>query len=182
MVRSRGQKRGSVAGGAKSEFDHRVLDVRRTARVVAGGRRFSFRVTEAVGDRKGQVGLGVGKGASVAEAIDKAVFQAKKGIFRIPLTAARSIPHETEAKFSAASVILKPAREGRGLVCGGPLRPIADLAGIRDLTAKILGRTPNKLNNARAAMEALKKLKPEARSPIQSGTKPEKISDPASPE
>ncbi|MBI4137822.1 MAG: 30S ribosomal protein S5 [Candidatus Sungbacteria bacterium] len=143
----------------KSEFDHAVLDVRRTARVVAGGRRFSFRALVAVGNRKGKVGVGIGKGLDVASAVEKAVFQGKKSAFEIPLTPVYSIPHEARAKFSAARVVLKPAREGRGLVTGGPVRPIADLAGIKNMTSKILGRTPNKLNNARAVIEALKKLR-----------------------
>lgn len=143
----------------RSDTDQKVLDIRRTARVVAGGRRFSFRATVIVGDRNGRVGLGLGKGASVADAVDKGAFQAKKNLIVVPLTAAKSIPYAVEAKFSASRVVLKPGREGRGIVAGGPVRVLADLAGIRNLTAKILGRTPNKLNNARATMEALKKLK-----------------------
>lgn len=140
-------------------MDQKVLDIRRTARVVAGGRRFSFRATVVVGDRNGRVGLGIGKGTSVAEAVEKGAFQAKKDVFGFPLNDARTVPHETEAKFAAARVVLKPAREGRGLVAGGPVRVIAELGGIRNLTAKVLGRTPNKLNNAKATIEALKKLK-----------------------
>lgn len=136
-----------------------MLDIRRTARVVAGGRRFSFRATIVVGDRNGRIGLGLGKGASVADAVDKGAFQAKKHLIVVPLTPAKSIPHAVEAKFAASRVLLKPGREGRGIVAGGPVRMLADLVGIRNLTAKILGRTPNKLNNARATMEALKKLK-----------------------
>ena len=143
----------------KSEFDQSVLDIRRTARVVAGGRRFSFRATVVVGNRKGTVGVGVGKGPDVSNAIEKAVFQAKKRLISIPINDKKTIPHEVAAKASASRVILKPAREGSGLVAGGPVRIIADLAGIKNLTSKILGRTANKLNNARATMEALKKLK-----------------------
>lgn len=143
----------------RPDMDQKVLDIRRTARVVAGGRRFSFRAAVVVGNRNGQVGLGMGKGPSVAEAVEKGVFQAKKQIITIPLSGHKSIPHAVEAKFSAARVLLKPAREGRGLVAGGPVRVLADLAGIKNLTAKVLGRTPNKLNNARATVEALKKLK-----------------------
>ncbi|OGZ97545.1 MAG: 30S ribosomal protein S5 [Candidatus Sungbacteria bacterium RIFCSPLOWO2_02_FULL_54_10] len=146
-------------GQRRSEFDQKVLDIRRTARVVAGGRRFSFRATVVVGDRNGRVGLGIGKGVSVAEAVEKGAFQAKKEVFSFPLNEARTVVHETEAKFAAARVVLKPAREGRGLIAGGPVRVIADLGGIRNLTAKILGRTPNKLNNAKATIEALKQLR-----------------------
>ncbi|OHA02970.1 MAG: 30S ribosomal protein S5 [Candidatus Sungbacteria bacterium RIFCSPHIGHO2_02_FULL_52_23] len=156
----RGQKPNSDSRQrARPDMDQKVLDIRRTARVVAGGRRFSFRATVVVGNRNGRVGLGIGKGPSVAEAVEKGVFQAKKQVITIPLSEAKSIPHAVEAKFSAARVILKPARQGRGLVAGGPVRVLADLVGIKNLTAKVLGRTPNKLNNARATMEALKKLK-----------------------
>lgn len=143
----------------KSEFDQRVLDVRRTTRVVAGGRRFTFRATVAIGNRKETVGVGVGKSADVASAVAKAVEDAKKHLTFVALTEAHSISREVTGKESAARVLLKPAKEGRGLVAGGPIRAIADLAGIRNLTAKILGRTQNKLNNARATIEALKKLK-----------------------
>lgn len=145
----------------RSEFDQKVLDIRRTARVVAGGRRFSFRAAVVVGDRNGRVGLGLGKGTSVAEAVEKGAVQAKKAVFVFPLNAARTVAHAIEAKFAAARVVLKPAREGRGLIAGGPVRVIAELGGIRNLTAKVLGRTPNKLNNAKATIEALKKLKSE---------------------
>lgn len=142
----------------KSEFEQGVLDVRRTARVVAGGRRFSFRATVVVGNRNGKVGLGVGKGADVSSAIEKGVHQAKKNIIMVSLTDKHSILYEVRSKVSASRILLKPAREGKGLIAGGPVRLIADLAGIKNLTSKILGRTTNKLNNARATIEALKKL------------------------
>lgn len=156
-----GNQRSGDRGQRRSEFEQKVLDIRRTARVVAGGRRFSFRAAVVVGDRKGRVGLGMGKGISVAEAVEKGAFQAKKAIFSFHLTDAWTIAHETEAKFAASRVVLKPAREGRGLVAGGPVRAVAELGGIRNLTAKILGRTSNKLNNAKAVIVALKKLKSE---------------------
>lgn len=142
----------------KPDFDQKVLDIRRTARVVAGGRRFTFRATVVVGNHNGKVGLGVGKGVDVSGAVEKAVFQAKKHLMQIPITKTKTIPYGVEGKCAAARVMLKPAREGKGLVAGGPIRVIADFAGIRNLTAKILGRTPNKLNNGKATMVALKKL------------------------
>lgn len=157
MVRS--VRSGQIKIREKSEFEQGVLDIRRTARVVAGGRRFSFRATVVVGNRKGKIGLGVGKGADVSSAIEKGVYQAKKDIIMIPLTDHRSIPHEVRSKVSASRILLKPAREGKGLMAGGPVRLIADLAGIKNLTSKILGRTTNKLNNARATIAALKRLK-----------------------
>ena len=143
----------------KSEFDQKVLDLRRTARVVAGGRRFSFRATVVIGNRNGKVGLGLGKGADVSTAVEKGVNQAKKHLVFVNLGDKKTISKEVEVKYAAARILLKPAREGRGLVVGGPIRVIAELAGIKNLTGKILGRTPNKLNNARATMEALQKLK-----------------------
>ncbi|MDP3770516.1 MAG: 30S ribosomal protein S5 [Candidatus Sungbacteria bacterium] len=149
-------------GREKSEYDQKVLDLRRTARVVAGGRRFSFRATLVVGNRNGKVGVGLGKGPDVASSVEKAVFQAKKNIIVVPLNDKKTIPHEVTAKYKAAKIILKPAREGKGLVAGGPIRVIADMAGVKNLTAKILGRTTNKVNNARAVIEALRKLAPKA--------------------
>lgn len=143
----------------RSEFDQAVLDIRRTARVVAGGRRFSFRATIVVGNRKGKVGVGTGKGADVSGAIEKGSFQAKKNLIYVPITEKKSIPHMVFGKMAAARVLLKPANEGRGLVAGGPVRVIADLAGVKNLTAKIIGRTANKLSNARATIEALRHLK-----------------------
>ena len=158
MMAMRQRGGGDSRGRRQSEFDQKVLDIRRTARVVAGGRRFSFRATVVVGDRAGRVGVGIGKGAAVADAVEKGAAHARKEIIRVPLTDTGTIPHEVAAKFSAARVILKPAPAGRGIVAGGPIRIIADLAGIKNISAKIMGRTPNKLNNARATIEALKKL------------------------
>lgn len=143
----------------KPEYDQKVLDLRRTARVVAGGRRFSFRATLVVGNRNGKVGIGLGKGPDVASAVEKAVFQAKKNIIVVVMNDKKTIPHAVTAKYKAARIILKPAREGKGLMAGGPIRVIADMAGVKNLTAKILGRTTNKVNNGRAVIEALRKLK-----------------------
>lgn len=142
----------------KSEYDQKVLDLRRTARVVAGGRRFSFRATVIVGNRMGKVGMGLGKGPDVASAVEKAVYQAKKHVMILLLTDEKTIAHQVSAKYKAARVVLKPAHKGRGLIAGGPVRVIADLAGIKNLTAKILGRTVNKVNNARATFKALRSI------------------------
>lgn len=159
MVKIRERKPRQEHEREKSEFDQAVLDIRRTARVVAGGRRFSFRATVAVGNRNGKIGVGVGKGSAVSEAVEKGVNQAKKHIFVVPITDKKTIPYAVEGKMSAARVLLKPGREGRGLVAGGPVRIVADLAGIKNLTSKILGRTANKLNNSFAVVDALKKIK-----------------------
>lgn len=136
----------------------KVLDLRRVTRVVAGGKRFRFRVTIVMGDEKGKVGVGIAKGLDVQAAVGKAKSEAVKNLFTIPLKG-RTIPHEVEAKFSAANVRIKPAVEGHGLKAGGAVRVVLSMAGVKDVTAKCLGRTPNKLTNALATVEALKKLK-----------------------
>ncbi len=143
----------------KSEFDDKVLEVRRVTRVVAGGKRFSFRATIVIGDRRGRVGVGVAKGLDVAAAVQKAKHQAIKNIVHVELKDKRTIIYDVEAKYSAARVLLKPARPGNGLIAGGSCRAILELAGVKDISAKILGRTTNKLTNAMATIEALKKLK-----------------------
>jgi len=142
----------------KPEFEQKLLDVTRTARMVAGGRRFSFRAVVIIGNKKGKVGVGVAKGADVSMAVEKAVRQAKRFLITVPITKDGSITDKVEAKYSAAKVMLKPAAKGRGVIAGGTVRAICNLAGIENITAKILGRTNNKLNNARATMLALKKL------------------------
>lgn len=136
----------------------KVLDLRRVTRVVAGGKRFRFRATVILGDEKGKVAVGIAKGLDVASAVSKAKNAAQKNILNITLKG-RTIPHEVEAKFSAARVRIKPAVEGHGLKAGGAVRVVLSLAGVKDATAKCLGRTPNKLTNALATIEALKKLK-----------------------
>lgn len=165
--RGGGRERGGPGGrrgrreGARSEekpeFDQRIIDIRRVARVMAGGRRFSFSVAIVIGNRKGQVGVGLGKGGDTSLAIAKALRQAKKNLITVPLTKGNSIPHQSKAKYCAALVELRPAR-GRGLVAGSAVRAVLDLAGINDVSAKIFSRSKNKLNNARAAHLALSRL------------------------
>ncbi len=142
----------------KDEFQEQTLDMRRVVRVMAGGKRFRFRATIVIGDLRGRVGVGMGKGLDVQQAIAKAQRDARKHLIVVPLSK-RTIPHEVEAKFSAARIRLKPAREGHGLVAGGAARAVLSLAGIKDVTAKTLGRTPNQVTNALATFEALKQLK-----------------------
>jgi small subunit ribosomal protein S5 len=143
----------------KEEFKEKVLDLRRVTRVVAGGKRFSFRATVVIGDENGRVGVGVASGIDLNQAISKAKAAAKKDIVHLELKDKRTIPHEVEAKYSAARVIIKPAKKGNGLKAGSAIRSVLALAGVKDASAKALGRTPNKLTNALAALEALKKLK-----------------------
>lgn len=140
------------------EFKDQVIDLRRVTRVTKGGKRMRFRATIVVGNNKGKVGVGIAKGADVMEAISKAKFQAKKNIIDVKMKG-RSIPHKVEAKFSSAVVMIKPAPSGHGLMAGGAPRVVLAMAGIADVTAKCISRTPNKLTNAIATIEALKQLK-----------------------
>jgi len=139
----------------KREYDHKVLDIARVARVMAGGRRFSFRASVVIGDRNGKVGVGVGKGADTAIAIDKAINAAKKKLVQIDINTG-TVPVDATAKFGSAQVILKPAKEGKGIVAGGATRTVVDLVGLKNITAKMLGGN-NKINNARATVKALLK-------------------------
>ncbi len=141
-----------------SEFDNKVIDIRRTARVVSGGRRFSFRVAIVIGNRKGQVGVGIGKGVDTATAIEKATRLAKRTAIKVPLTKDSSISHEVYAKYASSRIFLKPVQKGNGLIAGSSVRTVLDMAGVRDVTAKIFSRSKNKLNNAKGALAALRKL------------------------
>jgi small subunit ribosomal protein S5 len=143
----------------KGEFDHKVIDVRRVARVVAGGRRFNFRVVVVIGNRKGEVGIGLGKAGDTSLAIEKASRAAKKRKIIPKLTENFSIPHRVEAKFASARVLLQPAPQGRGLIAGSSVRTVLEMAGIKNVNAKILSRSKNKLSNAQATIKALKMLK-----------------------
>ncbi len=154
-----GRRPDRMRPAVREEFKERVLDNRRVTRVVAGGKRFRFRVTIVIGDEKGRVGIGVAKGLDVQQAVAKAKADAKKHIVTVGLKDGRTIAHEVGAKYSAAKVMIKPASKGHGLRAGGSVRFVLAFAGVKDATAKVLGRTPNKLTNAMATIEALKKLK-----------------------
>ncbi len=143
---------------AKPEFDQKIISIRRVTRVASGGRRFSFSVAIIAGNRKGSVGVGTGKAGDTAIAIDKAVKNAKKHMLKIALTKDMSIPYQVEAKYCAARVTIQPAR-GKGLVAGSSVRSVLELAGIKDVTAKLLSGSKNRLNNARVAMKALSEFK-----------------------
>ena len=142
----------------KEEFESKLLDLARVVHVRAGGKKLRFRAVVVIGNRAGKVGVGVATGLDVAQALEKATFQSKKNMIEVPIIE-ETIPHEVSAKFSAAKVMLKSQRKGRGLVAGGTVRVICQLAGIKNVSSKILGRTRNKLNNARATILALQKLK-----------------------
>lgn len=151
--RSRGFERG------EAEFDQKMIDLRRVARVVAGGRRFSFRATIVAGNKKGEVGVGTAKAADTAAAIQKAYRKAIKNMVKIPLTGSNSIPYDVRGKFSSAEVLIRPAPEGHGLVAGSSVRTVLDFAGVKNASAKILSHTKNKISNARAALAALSALR-----------------------
>lgn len=142
-----------------SEYKDRLLEVRRVTRVMAGGKRFSFRATVVVGNLRGKVGIGIAKGVDVMSAVEKARRQAEKRIHIIPLVDHRTVPHMVEAKFGAARVRIKPAAAGHGLIAGGAARAVLELVGVRDVSSKILGRTKNKISNAYATLEALKRIR-----------------------
>lgn len=141
----------------KPEFDQKIVDIRRVTRVVAGGRRFSFSVALVAGDRKGAVGLGLGKAGDTSLAINKALRNAKKNMIKLHLNKTLSLPHEVSAKFSSARVTLSP-NKGRGLVAGSVLRDVLKLSGARDITGKVLSGSKNRLNNAKATMAALSQV------------------------
>jgi small subunit ribosomal protein S5 len=155
--RNSNKRGGSSFNRVKPEFDQKILNIRRVTRVVAGGRRFSFSVALVAGDKKGSVGLGLGKAGDTALAINKALRNAKKNMVRLNLTKTMSIPHELSAKFSSSQVRLMP-NKGRGLVAGSVVRDIVKLSGVRDITGKIVSNSKNKLNNAKAVMAALSQI------------------------
>lgn len=139
------------------EFAQKIIGIRRVTRVMAGGRRFSFSVAMVIGDKKGRVGVGVGKAGDTALAIEKAIRDAKKHMITVPRTETNSLPHNTEAKYGSTVIEIRPA-QGRGLVAGASVRTVLELGGVTDVTAKILSRSKNKTNIARAAIIALQKL------------------------
>jgi len=143
----------------ESEYEQQILDLARVTRVMAGGKRMRFRACMALGNRAGKIGIGLAKGADVTLAITKAVNQAKKHMIDVPLTSTATIPHEITQKFGASYILLRPAKQGRGIICGGVVRIIADLAGIKNVTGKILG-TNNNVTNSKCMIEALTNLKP----------------------
>lgn len=138
----------------KPEFDSKTISIRRVTRVVSGGRRFSLSVALVAGDRNGRIGLGTGKAMDTQVAIEKALKAAKRNMITLKLSKQKSLPHDVNAKFKSAEVMLMPNR-GRGLIAGSSARTILSLAGVNNVTAKFYSGTKNKLNNARATMKAL---------------------------
>lgn len=140
------------------EFDEEVVKIDRVTRVVKGGRKMRFRATVVIGNRKGKVGIGVGKSHEVTGAIQKAIAKAKKDMIKVPLDNA-TLPHDIKIKYKAARMLLMPAAPGTGIIAGGTIRKVLELAGVKDILSKSLG-TKNKVNTTKATFEALKMLRP----------------------
>lgn len=143
---------------APQEFDEKVIRISRVTKKTKGGNNMSFTALVVVGDRKGRVGVALGKAKDVMNAIKKGVRRGKKTVITIPLVDNRTIPHELQVKLGAAKLILKPAPAGTGVIAGGAVRAVLELAGIKDVVSKILG-TSNKMSNVTATFEALKIMK-----------------------
>lgn len=143
----------------KPEFDQKLIGIRRVTRVVTGGRRFSFSVGVVIGDRKGRVGVGMGKAGDTPVAIDKAVRDARKNMIKVNLTKHGSVPHDVKAKFSGSQVLIMRA-PGKGVLAGSSARVVLEMAGIKEVSAKFFSRSKNKINNAKATIKALQMLKP----------------------
>ncbi len=137
----------------KSEFDQKLVDLARVTRVVAGGRRFRFRATIVIGNRKGKVGYGIAKGRDVSQAVGKATEIAKKNLIEVTIVN-DTIPHELHVKKTGANVIFKPARPGTGIIAGGAIRPVIELSGIKNIISKMIG-SASKINNVQATILAL---------------------------
>ena len=149
--------RGRDRGGRDSEFQDRVVEIRRVAKVVKGGRRFNFSALVVVGDGSGRVGAGLGKANTVPAAITKGQDRAKRNMFDVPMRNT-TIPHEVLGKFESSEVMLKPASEGTGVIAGGGVRAVLELAGIKDVLTKALGSTTS-VNLVQATVDGLKQLR-----------------------
>ncbi len=143
----------------KKEFEEEILQIDRVTRVVKGGRRLRFRVTMVIGDKKGRVGVGIGKSNEIAAAVKKAVSVAKSSLIKVPITKGDTIPHSVKVKHKAAKLLIMPASSGTGVKAGGALRKVLHLAGVKNVLSKSIGSN-NRLVTAQASIKALKMLKP----------------------
>ncbi len=156
-ARPGGRGRTDRAERPKPEFDQKMIEIRRVTRVVAGGRRFSFSVTLVAGDRKGRVGVGIGKATDTTLAINKAFNDAKRNMIKVRTNEQGSIPHELNAKYNSARVFLMP-NKSRGVVVGSAMRTVIEFAGITDITGRVISGSKNKINIARATIKALQEF------------------------
>ncbi|OGJ43413.1 30S ribosomal protein S5 [Candidatus Peregrinibacteria bacterium RIFCSPLOWO2_02_FULL_39_10] len=150
-------KRGGFVHREPKEFEEEVIQIDRVTRVVKGGRKLRFRATVAIGNKKGRVGLGIGKSNEVTGAIQKAIAKAKKNMLTVVMNGT-TIPHRIQVKYKAAKLLLMPAVQGTGLIAGGTIRKVLELTGVKDILSKALG-TSNKVNNSKAVFLALSMLK-----------------------
>ncbi|MBU1203333.1 30S ribosomal protein S5 [Patescibacteria group bacterium] len=156
----RGPKTRKRSDKPADDFEQKIVDLARVTRVMAGGKRMKFRATMIIGDKKGKVGVGIAKGVDVSQAISKAVSKARKNMFEVPIIEG-TIPHQVNIRQNSANIMIRPAKAGSGIKAGGVVRIVLELAGIKDVVAKILG-TNNKINNAKATIEALQSFVPKA--------------------
>jgi len=151
-------KKKNTKNKEENQWEERVVQVKRVTKVVKGGKKLSFRAVLVIGNTKGQIGVGVGKASDVIGAVKKGISDAKKHIIHIPVTKYNSIPHPIQGISGAAKIILRPSATGSGVIAGGSTRTVLELAGIKNILAKQLGSN-NKLNNARATLNALSNLR-----------------------
>ncbi len=157
------QRRSNREGGEqreRSEFDQKVVEVKRVTRVMAGGKRMRFRALVVIGDRKGRVGVGLKKGMDVSGSVEKAVNAAKKSLITLPLVN-ETIPHQLKIKYKSSVLSLMPAKPGTGVIAGGAVRSVMELAGVKNIVSKMLGSN-NKVNNVKAIFEAFRQMKSKA--------------------
>ncbi|MFH1172996.1 MAG: 30S ribosomal protein S5 [bacterium] len=183
MAKEKARKSKDREARKESEFDQRIIDIARVTRVMAGGKRMRFRACLVIGDKKGRAGYGLAKGADVTLAINKAMNIAKKNLVSIPTNENGTIPHAIRCKLGAAKILLKPAPIGTGIIAGGAMRMVLEVAGIKNVVGKILG-TNNKVNNVKATFKAIegfklsKKKKPVAKEETEQ-TAEKKVEDQA---
>lgn len=171
FTKNRRNPRNRRGGKPRSEFEQKILDIRRVTRVSKGGRRFSFSVAVVVGNKRGKIGVGTGKAGDTALAIDKAVKSAEKNSILIKTTKDMSIPHDIEAKFNSARVMIMPA-PGRGIIAGSALRDMVELGGLKDINGKIISGSKNKLNIAKATIAAFESLNDTVKTTGKAAQKP----------
>lgn len=163
----------------KSEFDQHIVEISRVTRVMAGGKRMRFRACVVIGDKKGRVGMGLAKAKDVPMAVQKAVKKAERDMIRVNMVG-NTIPHRVDIKHKSAKILIKPAPDGTGIISGGAVRIVLEYAGIKNVVSKSLG-SANKVNNIRAAIEALSRLKKVIKKParttdiVQSGGQPAEV-------